>query len=722
MPKCIVLLLIIFSIPGHSQSKEEIAAKDFFWGVNDPSKKAVDIPEKWKNESAVIIYKNINYDFHSFSKRVTYVNSIRKRIKLLDKAAVEEFSEFTFTKRFRSSKGRFSWKQKGTTFVGVKVVKPNGLEVVIDVEKDAVTIDNETKLAISNLEVGDIIDYYYHRIEPFKSTSAFGFEPVETSLTEEYPIMDFKLYFETENDFFINFNSYNNAPILKQIPSEKKSVRRYELTEKNIDKSEYIRWFYPLLEFPSYKFQVYFARSGKFENRALAFLPEDEDLIKTSVTQKEVLNLYDNRFKPDGYVGDLKKFFKNKTFDDDAHKVTAAFYYMRHYYLTRFIEGFFAKEANISNFPFAGYGNNIVFIKNEKQFIRHFTAFLKGEKIGYEIVIGQKRYDGPVEDLLIEQNVNVLVKVNTENPLYASYFGPHTTINEFPALLENTDVYLLSASKNRIDDIKTGKLPKSTYRDNETKKDINVTINDDFSELTLTAVNSFKGHEKGNQQYDRLLYSDYVNEDYKKYDTASWVDFFRVEKYKTKYSKELKALNDKLKIKQKEWFKESAQAEYGCENIEDYTYSIDSNGRFSLDSYFTFTESFNAKNALIRKAGPNYIIEIGKLIGGQIDLTDNERVRTKNIYMPYPRSFNYNIVLNIPNGYTVSGLDKLNKSIDNETGAFISTAKLDGNQLIITTSKQYKNYYEPNTNWNKMISFLDEANQFTNEKILLKKG
>lgn len=722
MPKFIVLLVLIFSIPGHSQSKEEIAAKDFFWGVNDPCKKAIDIPEKWKNESAVIIYKNINYDFHSFSKRVTYVNSIRKRIKLLDKAAVEEFSEFIFTKRFRSSKGQFSWKQKGNTFVGVKVVKPNGLEVVIDVEKDAVTIDNETKLAIPNLEVGDIIDYYYYRIEPFKSTYAFGFDPVETSLTEEYPIMDFKLYFETENDFFINFNSYNNAPELKQIPSEKKSVRRYELTEKNINKSEYVRWFYPLLESPSYKFQVYFARSGKFENLALAFLPEDEDLIKTSVTKEEVLNLYDNRFKPDGYVGDLKKFFKNKTFDNDAHKVTAAFYYMRHYYLTRFIEAFFVKEANILNLPFAVYGTNVVFMKNDKQFIKHFTAFLKREKIGYEIVIGQKRYDGPIEDLLIEQNVNVLVKVNTEKPLYASYFGPHTTINEFPPLLENTDVYLLSASKNRIDDIKTGKLPKSTYRDNETKKDISITINDDFSELTLTAVNSFKGHEKGDQQYDRLLYSDYVNEDYKKYGTTSWVDFFRVKKYKTKYTQELKALNDKLKIKQKEQYKESAQTEYGCENIEDYTYSINSNGRFSLDSYFTFTESFKAKNALIRKAGPNYIIEIGKLIGGQIDLTENERVRTKNIYMAYPRSFNYNIVLNIPNGYTVSGLDKLNKSIDNETGAFISTAKLDGNQLIITTSKQYKNYYEPNTNWNKMISFLDEANQFTNEKILLKKG
>ncbi|TXE19643.1 DUF3857 domain-containing protein [Psychroserpens burtonensis] len=722
MPKLFLLLFLAFSISSFSQSKEELAAKDFFWGAKDTYKNANYIPEKWTNESAVIIYKNLNYDFHSFGKSVTYTNSIRKRIKLLDNAAVEEFSEFTFTKRFKSSKGQFSWKRKGNTFVGIKVVKPDGTEAEIDVEKDAIEVDGETKLAISNLEVGDIIDYYYYKVEPFKSTYAFGFDPVETSLGEEYPIMDLKLYFETENDFFINFDSYNGAPDLKQITSEKRNIRRYELTENNIAKSEFTRWFYPLVESPSYKFQVYFARSGKFEDRALAFLPEDEDMIKTNVTKEEVLDLYDHRFKPDGDIGDVKDFFRKKTFDNDAHKVTAAFYYMRHYYLTRFVEGFFIKEAKITSYPFMVYGSNIVFIQNERQFIRHFTEFLKRQKIDYEIVVGQKRYDGPLEDLLIEKNINVLVKVNTETPLYASYFGPHTTINEFPPLLENTDVYLLSASRNRIDQVKKGKLPTSIYTQNETKKDMTVSLNDDFSEITLTSINSFKGHEKSDQQYDRLLYSDYVNEDYKKYDTESWIELVRRKKDKIKYEKELKALNEKLKTKQKERFEDSAKEEYSCDDIEDYSYSIDANGRFSLDSYFTFTESFKAKNALIKKAGPNYIIEIGKLIGDQIDLTENERNRTVNIYMAYPRSFNYQITLNIPEGYTVAGLDKLNKSVDNETGAFISTAKLEGNQLIIKTSKQYKNYYEPNSNWNKMILFLDEANQFTNEKILLKKG
>lgn len=721
--KYILLFVFLLSTSVFSQSKEELAAKDFFWGANDSYKNVTEIPAEWSNESAVIIYKNENYDFHKYGKNVTYTTSVRKRIKLLDKAAVEEFSEFAFTRRFRSSKGRYSWKKKGDTYVGVKVIKPDGSVTEIDVENDAIEVDGETKLAISNLEVGDIIDYYSYKNEPFKSTYAFGFDPVETSLNEEYPIMDFKLFFETENDFFINFRSFNGAPDLKEIPTEKKNMRRYELTETNIPKREYTRWFYPLLELPSYKFQVYFARSGKFEDRALAFLPEKESIIKTSVSDEEVLDLYDSRFKPNGDVGDVKSFFKGKTFNSDAEKVTSAYYYMRHFYLTRYMEAFYAREASISSYPFMVYGNDVVFIQNQKQFIRHFTEFLKRQKIDYSIVVGKKRYDGTIDELLIERNVNVMVKVNTAEPMYAEFFSPHTNINEFSPLMEGTDVFLLSSKKSKriIDKIDHGTLPTSTYEDNETKKELTLTLNDDFSGLTLTSVNSYKGHQKGEQQYDRLLFSDYVFEDYELYGTESWIEITRGKKNKIKFQKEMDALIEKLKTKQKERFENSAKSEYGIEDFDDYTYLINDNGRYAMDSYFTFTENITAKNTLVKKAGPNYILEIGKLIGGQIDLDKKERQRTENVYMSHPRVFNYKITLNIPEGYTVAGLDKLNKNVDNSTGAFISTAKIEGDKLMITTSKRYKNYFEPNSNVSKIILFLDEAKQFTNEKVLLKK-
>lgn len=305
--------------------------------------------------------------------------------------------------------------------------------------------------------------------------------------------------------------------------------------------------------------------------------------------------------------------------------------------------------------------------------------------------------------------------------LYAQLFSIHTNINEFSPLIEGTDAYLLSPTRNEIDVIKKGKLPVSTHMDNETKKDIRVSLSDDLSELLISSVNSYKGHSKKDELYDRLLFSDYVNEDYKKYETETFIEKVKRKKDKIRYKKELDALIEKLKTNQKEKFENSAKSEYKVEEVEDYIYEIASTGRYGLDTYFTFREDFNAKNSLIKKAGPNYIIEIGKLIGGQIDIEEKERTRIADIHAVNARSFNYTITFNIPEGFTVAGLDKLTKSVDNETGAFISCAIVEGNQLIITTSKQYKHIFEPNSNWQKIIAFLDETYQFTNEKILLKK-
>ena len=90
------IILLVYSIVSIAQSKQEIEAKELLWGEDDAYKNVTDIPDKWKNESAVVIYKNVNYDYHKFGKKVTYKTSIRKRIKLLDNAAVKRIFRIFF--------------------------------------------------------------------------------------------------------------------------------------------------------------------------------------------------------------------------------------------------------------------------------------------------------------------------------------------------------------------------------------------------------------------------------------------------------------------------------------------------------------------------------------------------------------------------------------------------------------------------------------------------
>ncbi|MCO6148529.1 DUF3857 domain-containing protein [Flavobacterium sp. NRK1] len=712
----LIVLLYLYGCMANAQKKDEV--QELFWGKDDAYKSAMTIPDKWKNESAVVIYKNENYDFHKFGTNITYTSSIRKRIKLQDQAAITEFSEFSFKDRFYSSRG-FSLR-KGTNIIGIKVVKPDGSEKIINVDEEAVKADDKKKIAIPNLEPGDILDYYYYAVEPFKMAAEYGFEPEENTLGDTYPIMDLKLTFTTENDFFVNFNTYNGAPELKQIQT-KGGDRKYELIATDIDKNDFPRWFYPLAELPCYKFQVYFARNGNFEARATAFLPEKESIIKKTVSETDVFNYYEKKFKPFGDLGDIFKFLKGKTFKNDEEKVREVYYYMRHQYYTRYVEAFVIKEANIM-YPFDLYGNYPIFFNTEIQFINHFMAFLKDYKIDYDIIIATPRGNGPIKDLLIENNAAVMLKVNTENPVYVHFFNPYTNADQISYSVENSDAYALHVVKRKkVSDIETIKLPSSTYKDNQTVGKVSVSIDPDFASLKIEKESSLYGHNKDTEQPDKMYFFDYVTEDYDKYGTEPLLNLVKSKKRREQYTNEFDALKNKLKEKQKEEFKKSTEAEFGFE-IDDHSLSITNTGRFGKSTPFSFNENFTVKNNLLKKAGTNYVFEIGKLIGQQAEIEEKENKRTNNIYMAFPRSFKNEIVFTIPDGYTVSGLDKLNKKVENTTGGFESSAKIEGNKLIVNTYKYYANYFEPNANWKNMVDFLDAAYQFTQEKVLLKKS
>ncbi|KGO92960.1 DUF3857 domain-containing protein [Flavobacterium subsaxonicum] len=712
--RLLIMLLFLYSGFAFAQKKDKV--QELFWGPTDAYKSVTAIPDKWKGESAVVIYKNEDYIFEKTGMTVTYTSSVRRRVKLLDQAAVKEFSEFSFKDQVER-RDNF-WIRKGTKSIGIKVIKPNGSETIIDVKEEAVKVEEGKKIAIPNLEIGDIIDYYFYAIEPFKTASEYGWDPIELTLGDEYPIMNFRVSFKSENDFFVNFQTYNGAPELKKVPG-KDNEGRYELVATDIEKNDFPRWFLPLAEMPCYKFQVYFARNGAFEKNALAFLPKEESIIKQTVSKEEVKDYYKKKLWPYGDMADIERFLKKNTFKNDEEKVIAVYYFMRHQYLTRYIEAFTTYKANIID-PFSLYGAYPILMDSETEFIKHFMAFCKDNKISYDIIVATPRENGPIADLLLQANTQLLIKVNTDNPVYLSLFGGFTTANQLAYAIEGTNAYELNVTKHEVSGVKEIKLPATTHKDNRSKEVLNVTLSDDLATVNIARESSLYGHNKEQEQAEKLYFFNYVDEDYAKYQTKSVADLMSKKK-KEQFVREFDALKNKLSDRQKEEQKESLQGEFGFD-VADQKLEIVQTGRYAADEPFVYKEEFAVKNNLIKKTGQNYVIEIGKLISQQTNFEDKDRNRTKGVYMQYPRSYSENITFTIPAGYTVSGLDKLNKNVENATGGFISTAKIEGDKLIINTNKYYANYYEPATNWKNMLAFLDTAYQFTQEKILLKKN
>jgi hypothetical protein len=124
----------------------------------------------------------------------------------------------------------------------------------------------------------------------------------------------------------------------------------------------------------------------------------------------------------------------------------------------------------------------------------------------------------------------------------------------------------------------------------------------------------------------------------------------------------------------------------------------------------------------VKKAGNNIIVEIGKIEGEPLIIKPEQRKRDIDMYAPFARSIEYNIEFKIPDGYTVQGIEALNKNVTNETGFFIAEATTSGKTVTIKVKKHYLHNYEPSKNWDKLIEFTDAAGDWANSKLLLKKS
>src|ERR1700730_6813843 len=107
----ILLLVILLATSATAQDAAE-----------EPEFKISAVPEKWKNESAVILAQKIDYAYvrKSMANAMTIKEYVRKRIRLQDKNALEQFSEFYYVLYGKK------------TDVSYSVMKANGKTVNID--------------------------------------------------------------------------------------------------------------------------------------------------------------------------------------------------------------------------------------------------------------------------------------------------------------------------------------------------------------------------------------------------------------------------------------------------------------------------------------------------------------------------------------------------------------------------------------------------------------
>jgi hypothetical protein len=278
------------------------------------------------------------------------------------------------------------------------------------------------------------------------------------------------------------------------------------------------------------------------------------------------------------------------------------------------------------------------------------------------------------------------------------------------------------ASINKLAEVGPGiSVPQSDATKNAHIEHLAFSLTPGQENVSVQRKTTLRGHYKYSAQRKLILYEDFYESERKAFgEKKSLIENLEDGRKSRKFIDEVKNAFAEARTKQKDAFQEDAKSWFEQEVTNVKNYRVENMGVRHTAPDFVYTSSFDM-DGLVKKAGNNLIVEIGKIQGQPLTVKPEQRNRTLDVYMSYPRSIEYHVEFRIPNGYTAQGIEALNKKVVNDIGFFTVDATTAADIINIKVKKHYLQAYVPATNWNKMVEFLDAADEWTNAKILLKK-
>jgi hypothetical protein len=748
----VCLLLFVSAIPkGSAQSKSEEKyrkesekIRNEVWAWDKPEFNNTAVPDKYSNTSQVVIAHHTELVADSRSKLIFYglgFNSekaqtlteiVRERVKVNDKSAVEEFSELSFT-RFEAKSG-FLRNNRSTTYVGVRIVKPDKSVKEVNADDMVLTLDSDNekkaKLAIPDLLPGDIIDYFIATEQ--KMSDDYAPKQYNILLFDEAPVLHYSFHGQLGKKYAIDYRSYNGAPDLTVTKNKDKEVI-IDVEEKDMPPYESSLWISPQRQLPLIRMNISLGYRGFMSDKYLGAAKPGEvnKDIDTDEIVKDLAKDYSQDF--------LYRYSKSEYDDiaDDAHKkgqsvglnikdmpedekAAYLYYYARFVRLLALEPGNVKRSINIGDYTFNGFPILI-------------NCILKGGDIDAGIVVASPRLGFRMNEVLDAGDlVSAAYLKNSKKIIHIGsiydhpFMIPQSMSGEKDTRtmeLKKKILMLTPASTTRLASVGGGfALPSTNAAQNTHLEELKINLNPGETKLSVQRTATLTGYYKHSWQRKLILYEDYYEQERKLVGEKETMLEALAGNQKTSWMVEnvKRALADARK-KQMEECIDEAKSWFEQEVTELKDFRIESMGVRHTDPDFVFSESF-LLDGLVKKAGSNIIFEIGKIQGQPLAIKDNQRKREQDVYMPYARSIGYDLRIQIPEGYSVEGVDALKKSVENETGYFKTEARVDGQVIIVTVKKGYFHNFEPASNWDKMLAFMDASNEWENAKLLFKKN
>jgi hypothetical protein len=721
-----LFFMVCFSLPVllHAQQEEPQVKK-----VQDYLKKAAgkiesslearpeftnaEVPAQWKDESGVILYRYTFIEVGELAKdkKNTHYHRVysRYRIKLNDRFAVNDFSEFSFGK---------------DDYLEIKVIKPDGSEIEVDMST-AVSVDGRVedflgfsgldyglesykKIPVSGLGKGDIVEvtrmsenvrYFADRIVH----QPLNLQPHGFTLSGKYPVCHQIIHFNIQDPFRLSFSSLNGAPEIRTVKiSKTKGFYEFHDSLRARVKGEY--WSIGMGELPSVKYNITLYSKKNGDRQPDFCNPGFE--VKQSVSEKELERVVhilanDRIHSGSGIYNDFITRYMWKINNDETY--AEYFYYMYRAY-------------HFSGSPGSTYGN--------ARFINIFRRMLDKRKIPYEFLLAVPKTSGGLDHLLSVNEIIWAIRLKESGTIYSS-FNAFSNPGDISYFFKGYEIYIAQPSKKLKDIVlQREEMPADRPEDNLRRHIITAYVNDDSASLRIRRTNLCSGYAKN--AYTGLIPRSTFYNERSMYNLSVPDDIYPVLyefgfRYTSAFSDEKERQKASAIKREKDKAISLLRAgleEEGIRVKEFLSYSLTNDGRNRDEPDLAFEEAFITDN-LLYKVNDVYVLDIGKLLGAQFQIKDSEdETRENNIYFAYPRAFSYDMSFHIPAGWQPADLSGLNISVENETGSYKVEASIEGEVLKVRSEKTYRGNEFSKDKWKDVLEFTHLAADINQKKLL----
>lgn len=662
------------------------------------------VPDRYKNASAVILsyYRELSTDYYRkatadlvlnlrLTRQIDCTDMERMLIQINDKKALKDYSEFTF--KTKSRKWTWGYHHKTQTVLGIRVIKKNGnvqevsLDDYVDVKEGKNDKDLSQKIAVPGLEVGDCIDVFsLDQID----TQEQQLDPFYFVLRQDEPVLYTKVHCVLDQSLATVYRTMNGAPDFTQTTDKDKNAVLDMVMDKPIDAESSI-WYNSLEQSPFIEMYITptkakvavvekaMRQKGVRGNPDVTpILQDDWKLLKSYVSK--------GGYSPAGLPSTYKSVFKS------AKK-----------------EGMSAEEKadRIYSFEYVSSGASQRAFNTVANYLR---------KLGVEIEMGITTPFGalPVDKLINYNSTSWFFRLKGTDVYYFPGTYPKVA-SEIPYIYQGRKAYMQDSEEQIT-------IPVSQAEDNKSVNDMVVKL--DGTKLDISRKVTYSGEQKMYGQSlvspDNTLFGSSQLEAYWRY--LKYDDKDPYSCYTKKESAELKGAFNEFRKNAIDPFKAEISSYHDADPVQVGGYGVDCVGIRRDSSNFVYHVDY-VMDGMVKRAGNNYLLSVGKLIGSSLKLEGKDRERIDDVWRKMAFVDEWNIEIPLPQGYKVSAeaLKKIETSVANECGEFTVKATAGNESVKVYVRKCFAHRVEPVSNWSKLLALVDACSAFADKQMVIAK-